>query len=48
VLGLRAMGYTLQMHAPWGSAQAIVIDPATGALEGGSDPRTPAGAARGY
>ena len=45
---LRAMGYTLQTHAPWGSAQAIVIDSAAGVLEGGSDPRTPAGAAMGY
>ena len=45
---LRAMGYTLKMHAPWGSAQAIVVDPATGAAEGASDPRTPAGAAIGY
>ena len=45
---LRTMGYTLRMQQPWGSAQAIVVDPATGALEGGTDPRTPAGAAMGY
>ncbi|HEX4013953.1 MAG TPA: gamma-glutamyltransferase family protein [Candidatus Cybelea sp.] len=45
---LRSMGYTLQTHVPWGSAQAIVIDPTTGVLEGGSDPRTPSGAAIGY
>ncbi|MBV8067310.1 MAG: gamma-glutamyltransferase, partial [Candidatus Eremiobacteraeota bacterium] len=45
---LRTLGYTLRMQQPWGSAQAIVVDPATGALEGGTDPRTPAGAAMGY
>lgn len=45
---LRAMGYTLQMFRPWGSAQAIVVEPGTGLLEGGSDRRTPAGSAMGY
>jgi len=45
---LTAMGYTLWPVQQWGSAQAIVVDPRTGALEGGSDPRTPAGAAMGY
>lgn len=44
---LRAMGYALRMRQPWGSAQTIVVDPATGALEGGSDRRSPAGAAMG-
>ncbi|MBV9057000.1 MAG: gamma-glutamyltransferase family protein [Candidatus Eremiobacteraeota bacterium] len=45
---LRAIGYTLQMRETWGSAQAIVVDPVTGSLQGGSDRRTPAGAALGY
>ncbi len=45
---LRAMGYNLAEQRPWGSAQAILIDPATGMLEGGSDPRTSAGSAEGY
>jgi gamma-glutamyltranspeptidase len=44
---LRAMGYVLRSYAPWGSAQIIVVDPEIGALEGGSDRRTPAGAALG-
>ncbi len=44
---LRAMGYTLRRFRPWGSGQMIVADPKTGALEGGSDPRTPAGSAQG-
>jgi gamma-glutamyltranspeptidase / glutathione hydrolase len=45
---LRAMGYTLRLVQKMGSAQAIVVDPATGMLEGGSDRRQPAGAAMGY
>jgi gamma-glutamyltranspeptidase / glutathione hydrolase len=45
---LSLMGYRLQRVPQWGSAQAIVADPLTGALDGGSDPRTPAGAAMGY
>ena len=45
---LRAMGYTLDRKRPWGSAQAIVVDPATGTLYGGSDRRRPSGAALGY
>lgn len=45
---LAQMGYALHQFPPWGSAQAIVIDPATGVLEGGSDRRTPAGSAQGY
>jgi gamma-glutamyltranspeptidase / glutathione hydrolase len=45
---LRAMGYSLRMRQSWGSAQAIVVDPARRMLEGGSDRRTPAGAAMGY
>jgi gamma-glutamyltranspeptidase / glutathione hydrolase len=42
------MGYALQYVPQWGSAQAIVVDPKTRALEGGSDRRTPAGSAQGY
>ncbi|HVR47335.1 MAG TPA: gamma-glutamyltransferase family protein [Candidatus Binatia bacterium] len=44
---LRAMGYALRRFAKWGSAQIIVVDPRTGAPEGGSDRRTPAGSALG-
>jgi gamma-glutamyltranspeptidase / glutathione hydrolase len=45
---LRAMGYKLHLLSQWGSAQAVVVDPQTGMLEGGSDRRTPAGSAMGY
>ena len=45
---LMAMGYSLKFVRQWGSAQAIVVDPKTGRLDGGSDRRTPAGSARGY
>lgn len=45
---LREDGYTLHRIDGWGSAQAIVVDPKTGALSGGSDRRRPAGAALGY
>ncbi len=38
--GLRARGHEVQRAATaWSSAQVIVIDPETGLLEGGSDPR---------
>ncbi len=45
---LRSMGYTLQRTPQWGSAQAIVVDPKTRRLHGGSDRRTPAGSAARY
>jgi gamma-glutamyltranspeptidase / glutathione hydrolase len=45
---LEAMGYTLRFVPQWGSAQAVVVDPRTGKLEGGSDRRTPGGSAEGY
>ncbi len=45
---LRADGYTFHEVPFWGSAQAIVIDPKTGLLYGGTDRRHPAGAAMGY
>ena len=45
---LRAMGYHLVQTPAWGSAEAIVVDPHTGTLYGGSDRRAPAGSAAGY
>jgi gamma-glutamyltranspeptidase/glutathione hydrolase len=45
---LRAMGFTLrQLDAPWGLAEAILVDPATGVVTGGADPRREGGAAAG-
>jgi gamma-glutamyltranspeptidase/glutathione hydrolase len=45
---LSAMGYTLREFASWGSAQAIMIDPKTGMLFGGTDQRRSSGEALGY
>jgi len=45
---LRGDGYAFLEIPFWGSAQAIVADPATGALQGGTDRRHPAGAALSY
>jgi gamma-glutamyltranspeptidase / glutathione hydrolase len=45
---LRSDGYAFAEVDRWGSAQAVVIDPKTGELFGGSDRRHPAGAALGY
>lgn len=45
---LQTMGYRLKEYPPWGSAQAILIDPKTDALFGGSDHRRASGAALGY
>lgn len=45
---LRKNGYAFNEIPWWGSAQAIVVDPRTGTLYGGSDRRHPAGAAIGY
>jgi len=45
---LTAMGYRFKAYAPWGAADAILIDPATGQLSGAADDRYPAGAAVGY
>lgn len=42
------MGYAVRRFPQWGSAQAVVVDPQSGMLEGGSDRRTPAGSADGY
>lgn len=45
---LKAMGYQFKAYGPWGSAEAILVDPATGALTGAADRRQSAGAAMGY
>ncbi len=45
---LRADGYAFLEVPFWGSAQAIVVDPATGLRYGGTDRRHPAGEALGY
>jgi gamma-glutamyltranspeptidase/glutathione hydrolase len=45
---LAAMGYSFKEVAGWGSAQAIVVDPKTGMLFGGTDRRYPEGLAAGY
>ncbi len=48
IASLSSMGYALQSRSPWGSAQAVFVDPATGIRYGGSDRRRPSGAALGY
>lgn len=45
---LQRDGYSFKEFRSWGSAQAIVVDPITHALYGGSDDRTPEGSALGY
>lgn len=45
---LKRMGYTLQQIPSWGSAQAILIDPATTTRYGATDRRHSAGLAAGY
>ncbi len=45
---LRSRGYVFSQVPFWGSAQAIVVDPVTGMLDGGTDRRHPAGAVMGY
>jgi len=45
---LSTMGYTFKLYDPWGSAEAILVDPANGHFYGGADNRHPAGAAMGY
>jgi gamma-glutamyltranspeptidase/glutathione hydrolase len=41
VKALRGRGHEVERaKSAWSSAQVIVIDPKTGALTGGSDPRT--------
>ena len=45
---LEAMGYTFKQVQSWGAAEAILVDPRTGTLEGANDRRRPAGLAAGY
>ena len=45
---LRGDGYAFAEVPFWGSAQVIVVDLATGMLQGGTDRRRPSGAALGY
>lgn len=45
---LTTMGYAFKQIPSWGSAQAIVVDPKTKVLYGGTDRRHPAGLAAGY
>jgi len=45
---LRAMGYRFRRIASWGSLQAVLVDPKSGARMGAADRRHPAGAALGY
>jgi gamma-glutamyltranspeptidase/glutathione hydrolase len=42
------LGYRLEQIEPWGSAQAIVVDPKTGRLSGGTDRRRRSGLALGF
>jgi gamma-glutamyltranspeptidase/glutathione hydrolase len=45
---LRAEGFALRpLDEPWGLAEAILVDPATGAVSGAADPRREGGAAAG-
>ena len=45
---LAGMGYKIQEEKPWGAAEIIAVDPATGVLYGATDQRRPAGSAAGY
>ncbi|HET7267324.1 MAG TPA: gamma-glutamyltransferase [Oleiagrimonas sp.] len=45
---LEAMGYTFKHVKSWGAAEAILVNPKTGLLEGANDRRRPAGLAAGY
>ena len=45
---LEAMGHSFHELPGWGADEAILIDPATGQIEGANDPRRPAGLAAGY
>ena len=45
---LATMGYRFKSYGPWGAAEAILVEPATGMLTGSTDNRHPAGAAAGY
>lgn len=41
-------GYRFKVQHPWGAAEAILINPGTGLLQGANDDRRPAGRALGY
>ena len=45
---LAGMGYKIRVEKPWGAAEIIAVDPATGVLYGATDQRRPAGSAAGY
>ncbi|MEO6801257.1 MAG: gamma-glutamyltransferase [Rhodanobacter sp.] len=45
---LEAMGYRFKTIKSWGAAEAILVNPETGLLEGANDRRRPAGLAAGY
>lgn len=45
---LEAMGYHFKTLKSWGAAEAILVNPKTGLLEGANDRRRPAGLAAGY
>lgn len=45
---LQSMGYTFKEIPSWGSAQAVLVDPKSKMLYGGTDGRHPAGLAAGY
>ncbi len=45
---LESMGHAFREVPSWGADEAILIDPKTGALQGATDRRRPAGLAAGY
>ncbi len=45
---LKPMGYTFREVPSWGSAQAVLVDPASGVRYGGTDRRRSTGLAAGY
>jgi gamma-glutamyltranspeptidase/glutathione hydrolase len=45
---LEAMGHSFHVSGGWGADEAILIDPASGMLQGANDRRRPAGLAVGY
>jgi gamma-glutamyltranspeptidase/glutathione hydrolase len=46
--GLKKMGYTVKIEAPWSDGECIAVDPKTGDLYGGQDHRHRSGKAAGY
>ncbi len=45
---LSSQGYRFRVQHTWGAAEAIMVNPVTGLLEGANDDRRPAGEAVGY